>query len=110
MYIYNIISVNCGVCPTITTDTSVTCTSVSVDGSTCLFQVQTTVCNNNHGPLSTSVPIALTGEFMAITVPPLTIVLCTVPVISLVKTVPCFSERGRNFTEIQISFNETASP
>ena len=62
---YSINSVNCGVCPTITIDTSAICVSVSVDGSVCLFQVQTTVCNNNHGPLSTGVPIVLLGELMA---------------------------------------------
>ena len=64
-YMYIITSVNCGVCPNITTEASATCVSVSVDGSVCLFQVQTTVCNNNHGPPSTSVPIILTGELMA---------------------------------------------
>ena len=62
---YSITSRNCGVCPTNTSDTSVTCFNVPVDSSVCLFQVQTTVCNNNHGPLSISVPVTLTGEFMA---------------------------------------------
>ena len=59
---YGTASSNCGVCPI---NASATCTSVPVDGSACLFHVQTTVCDNNHGPLSTSVSIALTGEFMA---------------------------------------------
>ena len=63
-FAYSIASTNCGVCPINTTDTSVTCVNVSADGSVCMFQVQTTVCNNNHGPLSTSVPITLKGEFI----------------------------------------------
>ena len=47
-------------------DTSATCISVSVDGSVCLFQIQTTVYNNNHmhGLLSTSVPVIPLGELM----------------------------------------------
>ena len=62
---YSIASSNCGVCPSTIIDTSVTYFNVPVDGSVCLFQVQTTVCNNNHGPLSTSVSVRLTGESMA---------------------------------------------
>lgn len=63
---YSIVSRRCGVCPTNTADTSVTCHNVPVDGLVCMFQVQTTICNNNHGPLSTSVPVTLKGEFMTI--------------------------------------------
>ena len=62
---YSITSRNCGICPTTSTGVSVTCVSVPVDGSVCLFQVQTIVCHNNHGPLSASVPVELTGEFVA---------------------------------------------
>ena len=64
--LYNITSRNCGVCPTITTEAFATCVDVPVDGSVCLFQVQTTVCNNSHGPLSSSVPITLTGEVLKV--------------------------------------------
>ena len=34
-------------------------------------------------------------------------VCCTVPVVSLVETVPCYSDKGRNFTAIKVFFNET---
>ena len=41
---YNILSSNCGSCPTTTTNTTVTCTDVPTDGSMCTFAVQTEVC------------------------------------------------------------------
>ena len=110
---YSITSRDCGACPTITHDTFATCVNVPVDDSVCLFQVQTTVCNNNHGPLSSSVPITLTGEVYIPGIKSTNCwisidnILCTVPVISQVKTVPCFLDKGQNFTVIQVSFNET---
>ena len=115
---YGIASRSCGICPNITTDTFATCVNVPVDGSVCLFQVQTTVCNDNHGPLSlsTSVTVTLTGDFI-ITWKIVHIYwqhnfvqFYIVPVVSQVKTVPCFSVKGKNFTAIQVSFNETVCP
>ena len=41
---YNILASNCGSCPTTTNHTSVTCTNVQTNGSTCTFAVQTVVC------------------------------------------------------------------
>ena len=60
--VYSIASSNCGVCPTNTTNTSVTCVRVPVDSSECVFQVQTTVFNIIYGPLSMSVPVVLKGK------------------------------------------------
>lgn len=57
---YNIISSNCGDCPTESSSSSVTCRNVSVTKSLhyddiCTFAVQPVVCNNIRG--STSRPI-----------------------------------------------------
>ena len=60
--VYNIASSNCGICPTNTTGTSVTCVRVPIDGIECMFQVQTTVYSNIHGPLSMSVSVVFKGE------------------------------------------------
>ena len=54
---YNILSSNCGSCPTTTTNTTVTCTDVPTDGSVCTFAVQTVVCGNITGNVSDSVNI-----------------------------------------------------
>ena len=49
---YNILSSNCGSCPTTTNHTSVTCTGVPTGGNMCTFSVQTVVCGNLTGELS----------------------------------------------------------
>jgi hypothetical protein len=36
---------DCGSCPTTTMHTNTTCTDVPIDGSTCIFGIQTVVCN-----------------------------------------------------------------
>ena len=46
---YNILASNCGSCPTTTTNTTVTCTDVPTDGTTCTFAVQTVVCEETVG-------------------------------------------------------------
>ena len=43
-YTYNILASNCGSCPTTTNYTTVTCTDVPTNGSTCTFAVQAVVC------------------------------------------------------------------
>ena len=43
---YNILSSNCGSCPTTTTHTTVTCTDVPTDSGMCMIAVQTVVCGN----------------------------------------------------------------
>ena len=56
---YNILSSNCGSCPTTTTNTTVTCTDVLTDGGVCTFAVQTVVCGNILGNLSDTVQVHL---------------------------------------------------
>ena len=55
---YNILSSNCGSCPTTTTNTTVTCTDVPTNGSTCTFAVQTVVCGDIVGNTSTLVSVS----------------------------------------------------
>ena len=54
---YNILASNCGSCPTTTNHTTVTCTDVPTNGSTCTFAVQTVVCGNVFGNSSDSINI-----------------------------------------------------
>ena len=54
---YNILTSNCGSCPTTTTDTTVTCTDVPTNGSMCTFAVQTVVCGDIVGDSSDSVNV-----------------------------------------------------
>ena len=43
-YLYNILASNCGSCPTTTNHTTVTCTDMPTNGSSCTLAVQTVVC------------------------------------------------------------------
>ena len=54
---YNILASNCGSCPTTTNHTTITCTDVPTDGSTCVFAVQTVVCGNLAGNYSDMVTV-----------------------------------------------------
>ena len=56
---YNILATNCGSCPTTTTNTTVTCTDVPTDGSMCTFAVQTVVCGDIVGNMSTPFSVSL---------------------------------------------------
>ena len=57
---YNIISYNCGRCPSTTSNTSVTCTNVVALGQVCTILVQTVVCGNT-GILSQPTTVMLKG-------------------------------------------------
>ena len=59
---YNILSSNCGSCPTTTTNTTVTCTDVPTDSRVCTFAVETVVCGNITG--NSSDPIILATVLM----------------------------------------------
>ena len=49
---YNIMTSNCGSCPTTTNHTNATCTDVPTDGSLCTFSVQTVVCGSIDGGIN----------------------------------------------------------
>ena len=61
---YNIMSRNCGNCPTSSNSTSVTCTNVIVkeNVSMCSLAVQTVVCNNIVGKETLPVVLKLNGN------------------------------------------------
>ena len=54
---YNILSSNCGLCPTTTNQTTVTCTDVPTDDGVCMLAVQTVVCGRFVGELSPYVSV-----------------------------------------------------
>ena len=56
---YKILASNCGSCPNTTNHTTVTCTDVPINGSTCTFAVQTLVCGNIAGNMSDTISIYL---------------------------------------------------
>ena len=60
---YLINASNCGHCPNVTNDTTVTCTGFSLDmyDQVCLFSVQTVVCHNIIGNESGNVQVTLRG-------------------------------------------------
>ena len=58
---YLINASNCGHCPNVTNDTTVTCTGFSLDSQMCLLSVQTAVCGDNTGNESRYVEVALKG-------------------------------------------------
>ena len=57
---YNILSLNCGSCPTITNHTTVTCTEIPTSGSVCRFALQTVACRNIAGNISNVVSVTTT--------------------------------------------------
>ena len=57
---YNILTSNCGRCPTTTDDTEVTCTDVSTDAAYCSFVlIPTIICHNHCGGISPNLSIIL---------------------------------------------------
>ena len=59
---YNIISSNCGRCPSMTTNTTATCSDVMALGQVCTFAVRTVVCGNITGNMSHPVHVILRGR------------------------------------------------
>ena len=47
MILYDILASNCGSCPNTTNHTSVTCTDIPINGSTCTLAIQTVVCTED---------------------------------------------------------------
>ena len=64
--IYNITSVNCGVCPNTTPDTSIRCTNLTatVSGLACLIVIQTQADaeNNSKYSIATNLTVLLRGK------------------------------------------------
>ena len=60
---YHINASNCGHCPGVTNDTTVTCSGFSLDNQVCLLAVQTVVCDNITGNESSRVQVILRGMF-----------------------------------------------
>ena len=46
---YVIATVNCGICPNITTNTNITCVQFDVSNHMCMFAVQTEICARPTG-------------------------------------------------------------
>ena len=62
---YIITSTNCGVCPNVTNDTSVSCLRFNIttyENHTCMFAVQTEVCGSLIGNRSDNVILNLNGN------------------------------------------------
>ena len=59
---YNILTSNCGSCPTATNHTNVTCSSVPTNASTCTITVQTISCGNIAGNVSDPITITFYSE------------------------------------------------
>ena len=113
---YNILSSSCGKCPTTTNHTTVTCTDVPTDGSTCTFRVQTVICGNmvsesvihvvlkeyncDKGESDCTGAIVSASFFGTL----LAIVLC---IITCTSAVVLSSVRYNN---VRITFNEQDSP
>ena len=63
---YNIESTNCGVCPSSTSLTTVTCTDLEIiDRQTCVFGVSTVTCSNIDGARD-SIEVQLEGKYITL--------------------------------------------
>ena len=56
---YNIIASNCGICPTTTNHTTVTCTDMPIDATNCHFALIPTICGRVSPSLSISLDVEL---------------------------------------------------
>ena len=63
---YDILTQNCGNCPTTTNHTTATCTDVPTGDGMCSFTVQILVCNNYVGSANDSVPLMTAGSHLAL--------------------------------------------
>ena len=61
---YNILASNCGLCPTMTNNSTVTCTDVStdIDDGMCTLAIQTVVCGRIAGELSPRVSVQVFND------------------------------------------------
>ena len=59
---YNIVTYNCGVCPSLTALTNATRSELNIDDLVCNFGVQTVVCNGIAGSMLTYTNIKLKGN------------------------------------------------
>ena len=60
---YVITRVNCGACPNSTTNTNISCVQFSISNRTCMFAVQTEICDQLVGPRSDYVIVNLFGKY-----------------------------------------------
>ena len=61
---YQINASNCGHCPNVTNDTTITCVDFSLDNQVCLLAVRTVVCDNITGNESRSIQVTLRGTYV----------------------------------------------
>ena len=61
---YNILALNCGNCPTVTANTTITCVDVPTDGSVCTFALETVICGNITGSKSDPVYVQQNGSLI----------------------------------------------
>ena len=62
-FVYNIIASNCGSCPNSTSSSFTTCINMTINGSTCLFAVETKVCGNIVGHTNNTISVFLDGRY-----------------------------------------------
>jgi hypothetical protein len=58
-----IISFNCGICPSTTTNTMVVCTEIQLEVRNCTFSIQTSVCDSLIGD-AIQIPLMLKSKHM----------------------------------------------
>ena len=61
---YNIISSNCGHCPSTTSNTNITCRDTVASGQVCTFIVQAVVCGNITGNQSSPTSVIMKGALL----------------------------------------------
>jgi hypothetical protein len=59
---YNITSINCGRCPTTSSNNTVTCSDARFSGQVCTFIVQAVVCGNIVGNLGVPISVIMKGK------------------------------------------------
>lgn len=106
---YNITTTDCGVCPNTTSNTSIMCTILAIDGQVCSVIIQTKACGVNYTEYSgtANLTIELRGNYSMRT---LILVINILVIIfgCVVPSAPKMTARWANqFSSIFTSFNKT---
>ena len=101
-----IVTFNCGLCPTITFNTTIICTGVQISADSCIFTIQTNVCNSITGNV-TSILLTLKG-YIIMYIQDICNNYCfgTVPEAPTINVIPSYSHSTRNLSSLAVVLYE----
>lgn len=110
--LHYVISFNCGICPSITTNTTAVCTEIQLGMSNCTFTIQTNVCDSLIGD-TTQIPLVLKGKHYMVYSNFKYIHRCypytIVPNVPIIHVIPLYSHLTSQLSSLQVEVYEVVS-